>query len=465
MRVRPFIATGAVLVFGIVGGAAPAHAANDGSSACGVKMFAARAGGGLPTVSVPGHGYAFNTVASAPYRTSYPLAGPYSYNSAGGANTAVHWDKGSYGVCFGGLVAAGTVLVTAVSDDRPDLYCTVASWSVRPEGTAVEVRCFDGAGGRADARCTVRATGSPDPPAGAYLLADQPTAAAYTAALPHQYNSTGAANTVERFGVGFYVASLPGLAATAGHVQVTGYGDTGLWCKVGGWGPSPWDPGAQLAFVHCHTAAGTLADAPFTLTYVRDADVLLAPSGVHGYGYAWADDPLSGGYAPSPTYTTGAWTGRAWTGRYKVHFPLDLDRGLVHVTAYGFGDERCAIATWSTAGGVVVNCWSPAGGPADAQYDVAFVHDYRPAPATARRLPSRMRIPAMSCAPARHRSTGSGRVVVPFALRAPQAVAAEEHAAQLIGTTRPVWTIWSSAPSSAACDVSGPWRRRCVSPR
>jgi hypothetical protein len=374
MRARLFVVTGAVLVFGVVGGAAPAHAAGERVSACGVKMYAAWAGGGLPTVSVPGHGYAYNTEPAAPLGLRYPLAGPRSYNSAGGANWAVHWDTGSYGVCFGRLVADGTVLVTAVNDDRPDLYCTVSSWSAPAEGTAVEVRCFDGVGARADARFTVSATGPGDTPAGAYLLADQPTAAAaYVPALPRQHNSTGAVNTVERFGAGFYIATLPGLAASAGHVQVTGYGDAGLWCKVGGWGPDPWDPGAQVVFVSCRTAAGTPTDAPFTLTYVRDADVLLAPPGVHAYGYAWADDPGSAGYPPAPAYSTGAWAGRASTGRYKVWFPLDLDRGLVHVTAYGSGDERCGIAAWSTATGVVVTCWSPAAGvPVDTRYDVAF---------------------------------------------------------------------------------------------
>jgi hypothetical protein len=225
---------------------------------------------------------------------------------------------------------------------------------------------------------TVSATRPGASGTGAYVWADQPTAGSYTPDPRRQFNVTGAVNTVQRITAGMYRVSLPGLGAEAGHVQVTGYGDRGWWCKTGGWGPSGADPTVQTVYVLCFSPAGTPVDSSFTMTYVRDTDVLLAPPGRYKSAYAWAWDPTTDGYRTAPPYThdpvggTGTVINRPGPGRYRVHFPLSLDAGLAHVTAYGWGNERCALALWSTALGVDVTCHLPTGTPVDTRYDVAF---------------------------------------------------------------------------------------------
>ncbi|MGW5049598.1 hypothetical protein [Actinokineospora sp. NPDC004072] len=311
------------------------------------------------------YAYAWNFDAAAPLNTWYSLAGAYSANSTGGTNHAKHNGTGWYTVWFPGVPAVGsTIHVTAYG--AGDNYCTVEWWRTPDgiSGTDADVRCFTRAGAPADAQFTIsqtyRGVGS-----GAYVWVN-------TTGSPspsYQYSSTGSAATATG-GAGVYTVRLPGLGGSGGHVQVTGYAADGRWCKVGGWGPSG---GAQQITVRCFTAAGVPADAMFTLTYVENTNLLLGPAALPS-AYGWVSDlgALSAYYA-FDTNPAAATTAQRWAvGGYHVRFPVDLSRGVAHVTAYGAGNQRCKVSHWTPADGVAVDCYRPDGAYVDTYFDVAF---------------------------------------------------------------------------------------------
>ncbi|BCY12779.1 hypothetical protein [Actinoplanes sp. L3-i22] len=186
-----------------------------------------------------------------PGRASQTIEDAYSFNSqAGGINSADREDVGSYVVYLGHQDGAtgGTVQVTAVGDAAT--VCGVERWFAYPEGRylAVRVRCRDAAGQAVDSRFGVTfAVGT----AGAYLRADRPSEAGYTATGDFNRNRGAGSNTVTRSGVGDYHVSLPG---AAGSVQVTAY-DSDATCVA-----APGD-----VRVLCRAPSGTPADAAFLL--------------------------------------------------------------------------------------------------------------------------------------------------------------------------------------------------------
>ncbi len=222
----------------------------------------------------------------------------------------------------------------------------------------------------------------------AYLWANQPTTADYQPAANYQANSTGAVNEVTRSDVGSYQVRLPNLGQAGGHVQVTAYGAGSQRCKTTGWGPSGVD---QLIGVQCSTAAGSPTDTYFTLSYVRDTNILgnnpicCATSG-YPTMYAWADQPSAGSYVPHSGYQfangrsrTSVWIERAWAGTYVVHDPdVNFSSGNAQVTAYGPGPVSCHAADWGAGfGGVLVVCFDAAGNSADSLFDVSFTGPYQ----------------------------------------------------------------------------------------
>jgi hypothetical protein len=88
----------------------------------------------------------------------------------------------------------------------------------------------------------------------------------YTLAPQYQANSTGALNTVTRYGVGFYRVDMPGLTDVGGTVDVTAHGDDSSTCKVLSWGPLG---NGQSVNVTCFDASGSPVDTPFTVLYRR----------------------------------------------------------------------------------------------------------------------------------------------------------------------------------------------------
>ena len=321
--------------------------------------------------------------ANQPSSASYLPSPTYQWNSQHptAVNTITRTEVGNYTVRLPDLGAAsGTVLVTAYGPSTNN--CKVLSWG--PSGTAqlVNIRCFTATGVPTDTPFTMSyANDSGFNNDMAYVLADQPTAASYVPSPPYQANSSGATNQIQRLGTGFYLVKLPNLGPSAGHVQVTAYGPGPERCKVVSWGPNGTE---QDIRVLCNTRNGTPVDTKFTLTYVRDGNVLGAPVCCHPNGnrtdYAWADQPkptAPGSYTPNLLYQFNGSAqqitiSRLATGSYAVHVPDSLDSGNVQVTAYGNNSAQCKVNFWTPAAGIRVLCFR-SGSPIDTRFDVSFV--------------------------------------------------------------------------------------------
>lgn len=323
--------------------------------------------------------------ANDPTAASYTPSGTYQYNSSAPfqtVNTISHTGTGSYTVYLPGLGSpSGTVLVNAYGFTTNS--CKVASWGPSGTSQAISVRCFTVGGQLADTQFTLSYTnwigGGSDI---GYVWANQPTSASYTPATNYQGNSSGAVNTITRSGTGWYQVRLPNLGQSAGHVQVTAYGYGSERCKVTGWGPSGAD---QLVGVRCFTATGSPVDTLFTLTYVRDTNILgnnpvCCSSDGYPTAYVWAHNPTAASYVPSSLYQYSDFgardkitINRLGTGYYAVTDSyVDFSAGNVQVTAYGTGSEFCHVAYWTASDGVRVLCYDTWGNPVDTLYDASY---------------------------------------------------------------------------------------------
>jgi len=284
-------------------------------------------------------------------------------------------DVGQYTVLLPGLAAsAGTVQVTAYGADAA--HCKVASWAPFGANQRIRVRCFTAAGAPTDSQFNLsyaNLTGTGGYPL-AYVFNSQPASASYTPPLNYQFNSTGASNTITKLaGAGRYMVSLPGLAAAiAGNIQVTAYGTGSEWCTLWNWGPNGT---AQHVQVQCYNAAGTLVDSKFTVSYVRNGNILgrsvCCNSDGHPTSYLYAHSATAAAYEPAAAYRFLSGTSnvtRLGTGRYRVNYGWAAAAGAVHVTAVGGGTARCKVESFATAESAVVACTTPSGAPVDATY-------------------------------------------------------------------------------------------------
>jgi hypothetical protein len=334
-------------------------------------------------------GNAFMLVTS-PGNPAHIPAPEFQWNSAHpwqAVNTVVRNDVGSYTASLPDLGSdSGTALVTAFAnqadtDPNPN-YCKVGWWGANGRTQEIGVYCFDKSGRFADTPFALSYTNR-TAATGAYVWSSDPTAASYTPSPQYQANSTGALNTITRNSAGSYEVRLPNLAASAGHVQVTGYGGDPQRCKVARWGPSGT---AQQVSVRCFTTSGVPADTYFTLTYVRDGNVIGGSVCCHSDGhhtvYAWADQPAVASYTPNTNYQFADFgrstVKRLGVGYYQLISPVSIARqGNAQVTAYGFGTEHCKLSYWGNdvtqPGEVRVRCWSAQGSPVDTQFDVSYV--------------------------------------------------------------------------------------------
>ncbi len=229
--------------------------------------------------------------------------------------------------------------------------------------------------------CRAAAEGEPvvEPPQPAgptlagYVWADSPGAAAYVPDATYQYNSTGAANDITRFGTGRYSVRMPGLGVNEGTVTVTSYA-TSARCKATGWGS--FDLVDQFVGVACDDSAGNPVDAVYAVAFQR------VDAGEGARAYVWADDATAAQYDPDPSYqhnSTGATNSisRSGVGQYRVFLPgLSSTSGHVQVTAFGGGTGYCKVLTWDASGDdeiVDVRCFDSAGNPADEQFTMVFV--------------------------------------------------------------------------------------------
>jgi len=320
--------------------------------------------------------------ANQPSSASYTPSATYQWNSrhvGAAVNTVTRTGVGSYTVRLPDLGAAsGIVHVTAYGPTTHS--CKVVNWF--PSGTAqlINVRCFTAAGVPVDTFYTLSYTN----PGGfgydlGYVWANQPTTATYVPSPLYQANSSGATNRIDRLGTGSYRVRLPNLGKAAGHVQVTAYGSGPERCKVGSWGPGGTE---QTIRVFCYRPTGSPVDTLFTLTYVRNGNILGAPvccrPDGHHTAYAWANQPGAASYTPAPAYQFADFgrqstISRLAVGSYAVHPPVALGNGNVQVTAYGDGSAQCKVNFWTPTAGIRVLCFTTAGSPVDTFYDVGFV--------------------------------------------------------------------------------------------
>jgi hypothetical protein len=316
--------------------------------------------------------------------TAYTPLAAYSHNSAGGAITIVREETGFYDVSF-------DLLYTGAPDDvQATAYFTNGTCDAVSKGHSgttviVRVACYDANGNDADRKFTLlyqsRDTNMGTASKGlAFLDASQFTTASYTPAT--QYNSTGASNTMVRNSTGNYTATLPGLTATGGDVQVTALNpDTGTnRCKAVNWSAA--STGTTVN-VHCYDQTGAFDDTPFTLAYALDLPFgRAAPAATSEGAYALAsNDTNTSVYTPSKSYNFSNFgTGylkaqKTATGQYTVSVPgsLSYTSSLVLVTAEGGGSDYCNVESWNnTTNQIFVDCYAQGGAAVDSKFDVAF---------------------------------------------------------------------------------------------
>jgi hypothetical protein len=317
--------------------------------------------------------------ANDPLAASYTPSTTYQRNSTGQLNTINRLAVGYYQVVFEnlGIYYGGTVDVTAYGAGSEN--CKVQNWGPTLADQIVYVRCFDAGGGAVDTQFTAAFTRPISSFKFGYVWANNPVAASYTPSTTYQFNSTGAANTITRSGVGTYQVTLPGLGGQGGTIKATAYGPGNEACHVSSWSSL----GANAVVnVRCQNPAGGPVDTLYTLTYHATFGLLGTLTG-GPRAYVWANLQSSPGYVPSLTYqynSTGAANtiSRSGVGVYQVTLPgLGAVSGHAQVTAYGAGSTRCKVQSWNTSGAaklVNIRCFDTAGAPADSRYVLDFVH-------------------------------------------------------------------------------------------
>jgi hypothetical protein len=212
--------------------------------------------------------------ANSPTAASYTPSSTYQFNSTGASNTITHSSTGIYQVKLPGLGGpGGTVKVTAYGWGNE--YCKVTSWTYTGADEYVNVACQTPAGTLVDSYFTATfheaigllGTLTDASPERGYVWANDAFAASYTPSSSYSYNSDGLTNTITRSSTGVYQVTLPGLATSRGHVEVTAYGPSAAStrCKVASWGSSGSD---EFVNVRCFDATGAAADSRYALTFV-----------------------------------------------------------------------------------------------------------------------------------------------------------------------------------------------------
>lgn len=211
--------------------------------------------------------------AGNPTAESYNPSSIYSWNSSGGINRIQRIATGIYDAFLPGLaVAGGSVQITAYGAGAD--HCKVQSWGPSGSEQRIRVRCFDTTGAASDAAFSLNFFGHQQVSAydlGAYVWADNMSAASYTPSLTYSYNSgtingwEGCAgwigdNTAGRSGLGQYFVRHTILSPLDAVAHVTAYGSNASFCKVEGWGT--FGDGTQVR-IRCFDAAGAPVDSQF----------------------------------------------------------------------------------------------------------------------------------------------------------------------------------------------------------
>lgn len=326
--------------------------------------------------------------AVEPNATSqYPAPG---FASSGGVSFVTLLATGQYRIDVTGVLWKQRTDIQVVANQNDGFpsqgYCMATGWGhgSQRRGVYMLVNCYDATGVPANRIFTVlyqdrsKKFGSSSKGL-AFLLADQPQAASYTPSQAYQYNSTGAVNTMTRNGTGSYTATLPGLTALGGHVQVTAYGNAPARCKTSGW--TSGDTGTTVD-VLCFDVSGAPADEMFTLEYALNEPLAPVPH-VRG-AYAWADKPTKHSpYRPPHAYVYNGFKGgkitvtRNSVGQYSVSVPggTTNENDSVFVTAFGTSSVYCStnnvpVNAWLP---MLVGCYDQNGNLADTKFDATII--------------------------------------------------------------------------------------------
>lgn len=214
------------------------------------------------------------------------------------------------------------------------------------------------------------------PWADGYVRANDPRSASYTPSATHAFNwANGPIRITRPAGTtGRYVVTFTGLSALLGArntVKVTGFGTDNSYCK-----PVTGYLASDKVEVRCYKGGtGTPVNARFTLLVTRAAA---------DRAFALAHRPTATDYSP---HSKGSWNPagtmrvfRLSQGLYRVVFKdlrsqLTTPTGHVQATAVGSGKAHCTIGDWGETPDLVVyvQCYTPAGAPADSKFSVAYV--------------------------------------------------------------------------------------------
>jgi hypothetical protein len=236
-----------------------------------------------------------------------------------------------------------------------------------------------------------------------WLLADKPKSPigkSYVPGKEYQYNlrfdrlSNGsrkfyptANNTVTRLAVGRYRVDLPNFGSTdpsLGIAHVTGYGGK-YHCKILSKQRTPM---ASQVFIGCFNFKGTFTDGKFSMLFYKD--------GLNSDVYANAYISGAGGSQDRAAMSYNSRVGvgpsfikRVSIGQYQAELPSmeirpgEVDKGgVVLVTGYGYGPERCKVVSWYPPIDIDpntilahVNCFAPDGTPADSHFALSFMRE------------------------------------------------------------------------------------------
>jgi hypothetical protein len=317
--------------------------------------------------------------ANEPTTASYTPDAAHSYNSRSGANTITRISTGFYEVFMAGIyrAEASNVQITAYGSNAN--YCNGGVWG-HAGGSKVQayVQCYDASGAVADSQFTLMYqshSGNMGTAAkGLAFVSSFP----YTPPPSYTYNSTGGTNTITHNGTGSYTVALPGLSASAGHVQVTAVGSPAHRCKVVDWNAGS---GTTYVNVQCYDDTGTPADEYFSLAYLLGVPFAVTTPPTSYQTYVWADKPTDrNDYTPDDhrnfsNMKTGALKVlRTGTGTYTVTIPGTVppySTSNVLVTSYGGDNSYCNVVSWATST-INVACFAAGGAPANEQFDVSF---------------------------------------------------------------------------------------------
>ncbi len=182
------------------------------------------------------------------------------------------------------------------------------------------------------------------------------------------YSSSGGTVSVSHITTGRYRVTFNGINAFGGNVQVVAEGPNANRCKVENWGGLP-----VSVNVRCHSHLGSAVNTSFIVVYANSSG-----GGPGRWAYAWANEPTSGIYTPSPSFQSHYNGGsvaivRLGVGSYRVFMAgVAGSLGNAQVTAYGSSSDHCNIDRIST-GYLDVKCWTTTNAPVDTLFSVAFM--------------------------------------------------------------------------------------------